>query len=284
MEKVQYNQYSQYESYEAKTEAGSPATAYQHPTSEDPITPVSTQQPYTSANAPAWSKPELPVPNSTRPRLPKDAVPRFDQLSENAEIDIFALMETIHKLTQTQRKTAREIRYSEYQQKWQALDGAAKELRSAATKEMVAGLVQGAIQMAGGAYSVHVTVKSTVQTQRLMKDLEASSVDLNSPKFQFMQNQFQAKLNVQQNLGNLGQTFTQLGQGAGSVIAAPLNYGAKLDEEDQKQYEAESEKKSAHIDEVKDFLSELKEIMDAVRSKLAAIEQSRFETRQKILS
>ncbi|WLQ14783.1 hypothetical protein O5O45_02380 [Hahella aquimaris] len=217
-------------------------------------------------------QPQLERPDGSAGTPGKQFDGKLSEASATLEVDIFAIMSLIHELAQTQKKGARDIRHGEYQQKWQSLENAGKELRDSAGKELAASLVQGAFQIAGGAASIKLTISSTKQTSALMKDTKLDPAQL------------QLKLQVPQNLTNLGQTYTQMAGGVGTVVAAPLTYESKLDQEQQKQHEAESEKHSANIDEAKDFIQTMKEIMDDVRAKLSAIEQSKHETRQKIFS
>ncbi|MBU6949798.1 hypothetical protein [Hahella sp. HN01] len=220
-------------------------------------------------------QPQLDSPDSKAGTPSKQFDGKLLDAKATLEVDIFAIMSLIHELAQTQKKGARDIRHGEYQQKWQSLKNAAEELRDSASKEMAASLVQGAFQIAGGAASFKFSLqsmKSTSEIKALTKNKELDS------------GQFQLKIQETQNLTSLGQTASQFAGGFGTVISAPLTYQSKQDQEEQKQYEAESEKHSANIDEAKDFIQTMKEIMDDVRSKLSAIAQSKHETRQKIFS
>lgn len=227
----------------------------------------------TSSYQPILSQPDTSSCCST-----KDFGNKVSQASTTLEVDVFSIMALIHEMAQTQKKGAREIRYHEYEQKWQSMENAAKEIRESAGKELAATVIQGALQIGGGAVSARMTVKSTCQTNKLMKDMKSEGGSIEN------QNRFQGELQLQQNMSNIGQTVIQLGEGVGTIVGAPLTYASKLDQEEQKQQEAETEKHSAYIEELKDFIDTMKEIMHEVISKLAAIEQSKHETRQKIFS
>ncbi|OZG72689.1 hypothetical protein BTA51_14260 [Hahella sp. CCB-MM4] len=217
-------------------------------------------------------RPKLDKPDASVEGPGKSFDGKMSEAGQSLEADIFAIMAMIQELAHTQKKGALEIRNGEYKLKWKSLENAGKEMRESAGKEFAAALIQGAVQIVSGAVSAKITIKSSTQTHALMKDTKLSPTE------------FQGKIQIQQNMGNIGQTYTQLGQGVGTIAAAPLTYSSKLDQEEQKQYEAESEKHSANIDSAKDFIQTMKDIMADVRAKLSAMEQSRHETRQKIFS
>ena len=78
--------------------------------------------------------------------------------------DIYSFMALFQKLAQTMRDTARTDRNTMLQTQVKALQDSANEMRSAAALRFAAGVVQGAMQLAGGVAQVGFSASAMTNT------------------------------------------------------------------------------------------------------------------------
>lgn len=194
--------------------------------------------------------PELQPPDTQSENInPSQLSARVGTLQQQLSADIYMIMGLLHKMSVENRESAREARELSYEMRWNALQDAADEMRSAAGKRFTAAMFQGGFQIASGTLSLVGGVKSGgAETKQ--------AADSISMKY---------------------QGYSQMTGGVGQMVTGSFNYSADLDGVDQKEAETRVEKE-------KEFISRMNEMMTDVRQKLAAMEQSNHETTRKIWS
>ena len=88
-------------------------------------------------------------------------IPKLMTSSDSLTGDLYSLMEAIAKLTQEQRKAAREVRHAEFGLQISELNKAADEALEAAKWRLAAGVVSGALTIGAGALSAQGGIEGT---------------------------------------------------------------------------------------------------------------------------
>ncbi len=171
--------------------------------------------------------------------------------------DIFMVMELLHELGVTQRKSAREQRAVHYEAAKQDTLAQADEMKKAAASRLTAGLISGVAKIGAGAVSGAASIKAMNVKGPNGPDAAANA---------------QAKAAQSQAILAKGNATSQILTGAGEAASAGFNYQAGLHDAEVKIKEAEqktnenaaqaaSELLQTHQDQIKSMQSKFEEIM-----------------------
>jgi len=214
--------------------------------------------------------PRLSVPRGNGP--PVDTVVlgnKFDRTATEVGTDLFAVMALLHRMAQNSRKAAREIRVADNQERFVQLQAAADKVKEAAEKNYEAAVQQATAEIVTGAVAITAAGMSVYGTGKAMG--ETGEI-------------------AQKAMMNKWNAYGQLANGGGQIASGIIKLGAAGDsraagqaQAQEKNDEANAQKAEEQADKEKDFIQKMEEVMQDIRQKLAAMQQSNDETMRTIL-
>lgn len=177
-------------------------------------------------------------------------------------VDIFAVMELLHEMSVNARRKSRETRAIEYDSARQETLNQAEEMKSAAVKTLVAGVVSGSAKMAAGA----VTGAGAAGG----KSHASPGADATA--------QTQAKSVALQQSMQKATSVSQLVNASGEMASAGFNYQASLHSAKQKEHEAMQKTHENAAQSASEFMQLHQDMIKTVQSKMSEIINSWYET------
>lgn len=223
-----------------------------------------------------FSGPTLPEPDANANKSITDTAAKMQDYDTSMFVDVFTLMALMHKIANEQKGAAREARTAQQEAQQSLLYQAAEDIRQAAGFALAAGIVSGAMQIAGGMFSMAGGIKAASIQAKGMEGFK--SMD---PMMQ------QATLsNVGARTGAVTAGFSGVGQGMtglGQIASSGLTYASSLEQAEQKEHEADATRASNFAESETEFLNSLRDMIRDVQDKLQAIQQATDDTTKQIL-
>lgn len=221
----------------------------------------------------------------------------LNSIGEGLALDIYAVMAALQKNAQEMRSANRVIRASELNAQVGDLMQAAKEMKTAAKYRMIAGVVQGSIQVASGAIQLGGSIASGIkagqasQRENLALGVDRKIASGSVPGDQISQHKvasdtlnFKATSlrNDASAISDRAKGSSDILSGAGNITASVLNYHADLADAKAKRLEAGAKLHESASSEANEMMQQMMDVIRDVREKLSAIDQSRIETNRAI--
>ena len=186
------------------------------------------------------------------------AIKALDLLSsQDALFDMHAVMALLTKLAQEQRTSAREVRHSEAEAQMSTLLNAAQQIREAAKERFNAAIASGVFQILGGITQIACAGVAA-------KALTNSGLDAATEKAQ--------------TWNTAGSGGSGIFGGIGSIVSANYERNAAGHDAKKAELEAKAKAHDAAVDQAREQMQQMQDILRDIRDKLNAIEQSRAET------
>jgi hypothetical protein len=223
-----------------------------------------------------FSGPKLPDPNPDASKSLTDANSQMLNYNDSMFVDVFQLMMLMHKIANEQKGAAREARTAQQEAQQALLYKAAEDIRQAAGFALAAGIVSGAMQIAGGMFSMAGGIKAAGIQAKGMQGFKGMDA-----------------MTQQATLSNLGARtgavtagFSGVGQGMtglGQMASSALTYASSLEQAEQKEHEADAQRASNFAESETEFLNSLRDMIRDVQEKIQAIQQATDDTTKQIL-
>jgi hypothetical protein len=256
------------------------------------------------------SNPTLQIPKPLNADELGLVINRLDSSIANLGPNITDIMAMLHEMGAEMRKAGKMARQAGREAEQHTLQAAADKIRSAAALSMAAGIVGGSMQIAGGLTSMAGAVRSanTALGQGQSGNTNVGQAWKNSPTYKgALQDSavaFKNKMGNAINYKNYDTTgmssqdrstlagvqsakwngFSQVMSGSGQVVSATIEFGAKMEEAQKAELDAEARKMSYLVQDEDEVIRNMKELMDVARQKLAEIEQANNAAMSKIWS
>lgn len=220
--------------------------------------------------------------------------------SENIACDMQMVMGLFLKMAQSIRQSSRDERQAELTQQADALGAAAQEIRAAAQQRFVGALVQGSIQIAGGALSIGAGLGSlnSIRTSKTAATEAGNSaynqasnkvinkggtageaIDAGEAAFQSQYGAtFQNSMKAADTFAQTAQGASQALQGAGAMANAAFEREAADHDANKAGYDKEATLHQAAHDSANDMMQQMQDVIRDIRDKISAMEQSNIET------
>jgi len=183
-----------------------------------------------------------------------------------AEADIYAMMALFQEISQETRNAARENRHASIDAQVGALRNAADKILDAAEERFKGALAAGICQIAAGA----VTIGSAVAAGQAMS--KAGSTDAS----------FQAAKVTADRRTAWGQGVSGVVGGAGAITQAVFDRQAGKADAARAGLEADAKAYESNVQEANEIMQQMLSVMQDIREKLGAIEQSQAEAKRGI--
>lgn len=207
--------------------------------------------------------PQLPPPEELEDNVFLDADADLSTIStSNAVTDMSEIMVLFHQLAMEQRQMGREARRAERENVVASIEQQADLMREAAMQAMIAGVVTGAFQIAGGLTSV-AGGAAGLKAMKGVNPANQGAMGMASSKAQ--------------NYGQIATGSGQSMQGTGQIISSLINYQAEMTRADQKEEEANQTQHEANVQNENEFVQAFTDNMREVRQKLQELIQSQNE-------
>lgn len=230
-------------------------------------------------------------------KVPPDLGKKLEAMSERA--DIYAVMALFQQISQEARNSARLERRMELETRVQELGQAAQKMRDAAVKRLIGGLISGAIQFTTGLIQIGTNAASAAKNAAAAKQammaakFKEGATIAGSHNLDNMQKSFGNSAAFHQNmadkLSRSADTLKLAGEGShsilgstGTVINSIMEFSAQLDDAEKADAEKRAALAQAKYDQANETMQHMREIINDIQSKLAAIEQSAHDTRKQI--
>ena len=215
--------------------------------------------------------------------------------------DIYAFMALFQKLAQQMRDTARTQRTTDLQAQVSSLQNAAEKMKDAAAQRLTAAIVQGAMQIAGGALQMGMSGLSAKQSIKGAQ-LEAQGKNNLATLKEFdgskaLPDKMQSSLTQSANnmvkdgqiastrgtlYQGMGQSANSIAGGLGGIIGASFTNKADLAEADKMNLETQAKVHETGVQHANDMMQQMMDVIRDVRDKLQSIQQAAVETNRGI--
>lgn len=224
--------------------------------------------------------------------------------------NITEIMQLLHELGNEMKKAGKYARQAGREAEQHTLQQAADKIRSAAAISMAAGIVGGSMQIAGGVTTTAGAVRSasTALGSGQSTNTNVKQAWENNPTYKGAMKDsmvaFRGKMNNAINYknydttgmssmerGNLAQAQSQKWSGAsqvmigsGQVVSSSIEFGAKMEEAEKAELDADAKKLSYVVQDEDEVIRTMQELMAEARRKLAEIEQANNQSISRIWS
>lgn len=188
-------------------------------------------------------------------------IQQMNSLPKTLNIDITAMLRVFQEVGQQMRTTARETRQQETQAMVSAQMQAAEKIREAAHERMIGGIVNGAMQIAGGAIQMGGAIKGA-------RDLAGS--------------QTQHTLTTVQNRNTITGGIAAGVGGVGQITQSAQDAKASGHDARKAELDAMARVHESGREESRELSNQMMEVIRDIQDKLGGIEQSRLETNRGI--
>lgn len=224
-------------------------------------------------------------------------------------VDAFAFMALFQKMAQTMRESAMQDRSASMERQVSALDNAKDKMLEAARQRFTAAVVSGAVQIGCGALQAGVAIGGGVMQIRgsAMKTEAADMSEFaQATKFNAQQlggldgselHQIGSNVQLSANalnkagsrldtIGNAflqsGKSVSEMGQGAGSIAKAGLDFGASKTDAEKMAADKQATVERTQYEKANDFVRQMQDMIRDIQEKLASIENAAADTRKQI--
>jgi hypothetical protein len=213
------------------------------------------------------------------------------RMDSDMGMDLGAFMALFQKLAQTMRDSSRAQRTSELQGQVADLQAAGDKIKSAAEKRFSAALTEAVVGMIGGAVSIGM---GCVAGYRGIKAAQTQG-DIDLKQGQIRSMDAAGKADLAQSRASLGTAqartmmvdagikgATTMIENGGKLGSAVFNQEASNIDADKMNDETNAKLHEANVDIARDQMQRMKEIIDDIKDKTQAINQSQIETNKSI--
>lgn len=197
----------------------------------------------------------------------------------------------------------RQIAYDSQMMAADSMESQADKMRDKAVVSLVTGVIQGALQIAGGAVQFGMSVKGLSDISKMSNSAKAADAASDAAtdtakaasksKDNLLTRAFNALRDPQsgkmagdylQNLNNLGMAVGQMSQGIGGLTGGVGSYLTTMMDAEIKEMEADQKRMEAFADQLKSINESFRQTVQSAIETSRTISQSMVETNKRILA
>jgi hypothetical protein len=199
----------------------------------------------------------------------------LDAPGPGQDIDIGALMVTLHQAAVTLRTAMHEAQQVERDAQVATMKSEAQDIRNSAGFSFAASVVAGACQVASGSMDVYGGYKATEAAFPDGPDTYKTD-DLNVLNEQ--KSNFEMADVLIKRYSGLGQALGGMGQ----IVSGGLEYGSHQKDADEKEHEADAAKAAAQVEDQANLLKNIDDLISGVRQTFSQMIEAKNEAMNKI--
>lgn len=228
------------------------------------------------------------LPDADRSDLNPPAVSNFssESLSSAGAACSSFFGSVLALIQQTNSEMLRQNMELGYEAQMQAADSIEKQadtIRDKAVISLVTGIVQGGLQIAGGAVQMAASVRAASQVLKAAP--AADGLTRNQALMQALQDPVKGKVfgDMMQQINGKGSSMSQMLQGAGTATNAIGSYFAAQKDAELQEEQADQKRLEAFADQIKSINESFRQTVQSAIETSRSISQGMVETNKRIL-